>query len=103
MRQTIVIVLIALFCACNSTKKTNTTDMKCEHTGIVKDHTGLDGCKYLIELKNGDKLQPVEVVDNFQWQDGQQINFSYEEMPDAMTTCMAGKVVKVTCVEVIGE
>lgn len=77
--------------------------MKCEHTGTVKDHTGLDGCKYLIELKSGEKLQPIEVVDNFQWKDGQQINFSYEVVPDAITTCMAGRVVRVTCVELIGK
>ncbi|MEL6718807.1 MAG: hypothetical protein AAFO82_03620 [Bacteroidota bacterium] len=75
--------------------------MKCDQTGTVKDHTGLDGCKYLIELPNGKKLQPIEVVDNFKWQDGQKINFSYEEVPDAMTTCMAGKVVKVTCIELV--
>ena len=77
--------------------------MKCEYRGMVKDHTGLDGCKYLIELKSGEKLQPIEVVDNFQWKDGQKISFSYEEVPDAMTTCMAGKVVKVTCIKLIGD
>ncbi|MEM9885752.1 MAG: hypothetical protein AAF849_07665 [Bacteroidota bacterium] len=75
--------------------------MKCDTTGIVKDFSGLDGCNFLIVLENGDKLQPMEVVDNFEWKDGQRITFSYELVPDAMSTCMAGKIVKVTCVDVL--
>ncbi|MEM9848120.1 MAG: hypothetical protein AAF847_09550 [Bacteroidota bacterium] len=85
--------------ACNSSQKAKSNNMKCDTTGTVKNFSSLDGCGLLIVLENGEKLQPMEIVDDFQLKDGQQINFSYELVPDAMSTCMAGKIIKITCLE----
>ena len=103
MQKILFLLTIMLFCACHTGQEAKTDNMKKEISGTVKDFTGLDGCKYLIVLKNGKKLQPIEVVNNFQWKDGQQIVFSYEEIPDAMTICMAGKVVKVTSIKLVKD
>lgn len=81
----------------------------------VKDLTGLDGCGFVFELANGSRLEPQmlffcgtpplpkEVTENplynFQWVDGKQVRIAYEEIPDAVSICMVGKIVKITCLE----
>ena len=81
----------------------------------VKDLTGLDGCGFVFELADGTKLEPhmlfycgtpplpKEVTENplydFQWVDGKQVRIAYEEIPDVASICMAGKIVKITCLE----
>jgi len=83
----------------------------------VKDLTGLDGCGFVFELADGTRLQPQmigycgtpplpkEVTENplynFQWVDGEQVRIGFEEVPDAMSICMVGRVVKITCIEEI--
>ena len=66
--------------------------------GIVKDMTGLDGCKMMIILPNGDKLQPVEIIPDFELKAGQKIRFTYKSA-DVMSICMAGKTVVITSIE----
>lgn len=83
----------------------------------VRDLTGLDGCGFVFELADGTKLQPQmlgycgtpplpkEVTENplynFQWVDGKQVRIGFEEVTDAISICMVGKVVKITCIEEI--
>lgn len=85
----------------------------------LKDLTGLDGCGFVFELADGTKLQPQmlgycgtpplpkEMTENplynFQWVDGKQVRITWEEIPDAMSICMVGKVVKITCIEEINQ
>ncbi|MCD6597579.1 MAG: hypothetical protein J7L04_07830 [Bacteroidales bacterium] len=67
-----------------------------ETEGIVKDYTGLDGCGFIIELANGDRLEPAQVLDsNFVFYDGQKIVFTYTELKDVGSICMVGKIVRV--------
>ncbi len=72
----------------------------CEKTATVKDNSGLDGCKYLIVLENGKRLEPLIVEDkNFKFRDGQKIRLTYEQEREMMSVCMAGQGVRVTCIE----
>jgi hypothetical protein len=84
-------------------------------TATVRDLTGLDGCGYIFELADGTKLEaqmllycgtpplPKEITENplynFQFVDGKQVRIGFEEIPDAVSICMVGKVVKITCIE----
>jgi len=74
----------------------------CTELGTIKDFTGLDGCKMMIVLDNGEKLQPVNYdkskLDQ-ELKDGQRIKFAYKEVDDMVSNCMAGKMVEVTCIE----
>jgi hypothetical protein len=99
MKQFVIFVLLSILTfSCNPTK---TTTSNCTTEGIVKDMTGLDGCKFIIQLTDGTKLNPIELSDkSFQLKDGQKIRFSYEAI-DAMNICMAGETVKVTCINEI--
>jgi hypothetical protein len=83
----------------------------------VKDLTGLDGCGFVFELADGRRLEPrrlfycgtpplpKEVTEDplyqFQFVDGKQVRIGFEEITDAMSICMVGKVVKITCIEEI--
>ncbi len=81
----------------------------------VRDLTGLDGCGFVFELADGTKLQPEmigycgtpplpkEVTENplydFEWLDGKQVRIGFEEVTDAASACMVGKIVRITCIE----
>jgi hypothetical protein len=73
----------------------------CYITGTVKDYTGLDGCGLLIGLDDGELLEPAEMVPNFELKAGQRVKLSYTELTDRASICMAGKIVRVTCIEEI--
>lgn len=81
----------------------------------VRDLTGLDGCGFVFELVDGTKLEPQmlgycgtpplpkEVTENplydFEWVDGKKVRIVFEEITDAASICMVGKIVKITCIE----
>jgi hypothetical protein len=66
--------------------------------GTVRDFTGFDGCRFLVVLEDGSKLEPIEILDKtFVLRDGQKVQFDYEEKPMA-SICMAGKTVVITCI-----
>ncbi len=81
----------------------------------VRDLRGLDGCGFVFELVNGTRLEPQmlafcgtpplpkEITENplydFDWVDSKQVRINYEEITDAASICMVGKIVKITCLE----
>jgi len=79
-------------------------------TGVpatVKDLAGLDGCQFVFELADGTRLQPVMPTNDdaanplakFTFTDGKKVTLGYEVQADMASICMAGKMVKVTCLE----
>ena len=101
------LILMSCFLVFGASKCTNKKgESKCEEMGTIKDYTGLDGCKFLIELENGEKLQPVKYTDSdldHPLKDGQRIKFSYKEVTDQMSICMTGKMIEVTCITFLEE
>lgn len=85
------------FESCTPSKKVSTS---CAVEGTVRDMTGLDGCKMMIVLEDGNRLNPTSYPETFRLEDGQKIRFSYEKV-DAMNVCMSGQTVKITCIELI--
>lgn len=88
----------------------------CGTSATVRNLTGLDGCGYVFELNDGTRLIPVwdfgycgtpplpkEVTEdplyNFQYSDGKKVSIAYEVRSNQATICMAGKPVKITCLE----
>jgi len=63
--------------------------------GIVVDKTGLDGCSFVIELEDGDYVEPLDLPGAFK-QDSLEIYFDYKPVPDSASICMLGDVVYVT-------
>ncbi len=59
--------------------------------GTVKDYTGLDGCGYIIELVNGEKLEPAVMTDTtFEFYDDQRVEVWYTKLNDVGSICMVG-------------
>ena len=109
-----ILLSLLLFSACDE----ETTSPKTCNPGTlatVKDLTGLDGCGFVFELTDGTRLEPMrlmycgtpplpkEVTEDplydFQFVDGKQVRISYDEIEDAASICMVGKIVRITCIE----
>jgi hypothetical protein len=90
-------------------------DEGCSTPATVKDLTGLDGCGFVFELEDGTRLEPQRIffcgtpplpkeaiedpLYNFQFVDGKKVLIDYEELDGAMSICMAGPVVRITCLK----
>lgn len=93
---------------------------ECSTPATVKDLTGLDGCGFVFELEDGTRLEPQRIffcgtpplpkeaiedpLYNFQFVDGKKVLIEYEELDDAVSICMVGSVVRITCLkEVVNQ
>jgi hypothetical protein len=108
-----ILVVMGSLIACEEETTTNTCNPGTLAT--VKDLTGLDGCGFVFELTDGTRLEPVrlfycgtpplpkEVTEdplyNFELTDGKKVRINYVEANDVATICMAGKTVRITCIE----
>ena len=104
MRVLIFLACLTFFLNCKTKPEVSKDEQsECKTTATVKNFTGLDGCTFLIILENGDKLLPSKLNDNnFKFRDGQKINFSYKELHDVMSICMAEKMaIEITCIKEI--
>lgn len=110
MKQLLTLVFVIALISCNTNKPVESTQVApkiekktpvCNTMGTVKDHTGMDGCKFLIHLENGEKWLPQKVSDQtFRFADNQKIRFGYEVVPDGASVCMMeNKIVNITCIE----
>lgn len=73
----------------------------CGTPATVRDLSGLDGCGKVLELAGGTRLLPAGPAwQGFAAADGQRVTVAYTPLASAMTTCMAGQSVTITCVEV---
>ncbi len=87
----LLIVILSLY----SCKK-NCKDNEPEVTGIVKDFTGkLDGCKMMIVLSNGDKLEIHSLPAGVTLIDGRTVAIKYTKTAQAFSICMAGEIVDI--------
>ncbi|ALD20612.1 hypothetical protein AM218_04455 [Hymenobacter sp. DG25A] len=71
----------------------------CSTPVTVRDLTGLDGCRMVLELSNGKRLEPLGPV----WQaytphDGEKLYIAYE-LESAVSICMVGETVRLTCIQ----
>lgn len=92
---------------------------QCGTEATVRDLTGLDGCGFVFELKDGTRLEPIRVfycgtpplpkemtedpLYNFQFVAGKRVRIGYELLLQQTSICMVGKVVKITCLEEISS
>lgn len=66
--------------------------------GEFKDLTGLDGCGMVIELSNGEKIEPRNLSDfNVEPEDGKKIWVKYH-LAEGGSICMVGDIVRIDCI-----
>lgn len=94
---TLLLAVLLLWGCCSSRKGQGDV---CDTSGIVRDFSNLDGCRLLIELPNGDLLNPAVLPEGSILIAGQRISFSFRELADHLSICMAEKaIVEVTCLK----
>jgi hypothetical protein len=111
-----VLALSTLLVSCQA-DEVNIDKQSCAIEATVRDLTGLDGCGFVFELSDGTRLEPVRILYcgtpplpkevtedplfNFQPVDGKRVRIGYE-ITEFASVCMAGKQVKINCIEEIG-
>jgi hypothetical protein len=105
MHQKPIIKLLLIFIiAGTALLTTGCPEDSCEGgvDGLLIDYTGLDGCRWIIELKSGERLEPVNLQQlDFEPADSLPVRIIYTEAADMMSICMVGKMVHINCIEVI--
>jgi hypothetical protein len=111
MIRTLLLLFVAtLFFTCADE---DSLEASCSVPATVKDLTGLDGCGFVFELEDGTRLQPFRIgycgtpplpkgitedpLYNFQFEAGKKVFIEYEPAEGA-SICMAGQLVKITCI-----
>jgi len=68
-------------------------------SGIIKDNSGIDGCTFIIELNNGEKLNVINLSTfDIIIEDGKEVMISYQKADDIGGICMVGKIVEANCI-----
>jgi len=103
MQKFFPILLLTLCLACKSTQNNSkkSDDLTaCNTTATVKDYTGLDGCRFLLLMENGEKWLAVGAKKlGWKFEDHQKIIFGYKEIQPMASVCMAEqKTVELTCI-----
>jgi hypothetical protein len=107
-----LLFVLSMFSMCTDEKIT--TESECSTSATVKDLTSLDGCSFVLELEDGKTLIPLRVLfcgtpplpeniekdplADFQLVDGMKVMINYEMLPEMVSVCMAGDLVKITCI-----
>jgi hypothetical protein len=71
-------------------------------TGTVLDYAGTEHCRFVIELDNGQTIQPLHYPEGFKFIEGQRVLVDYIELPNVISTCDKGNACDLISVEEIG-
>ena len=99
MKNRFLVLFLLLAGISGSCKKSECADSE---KAVLKDYKGLDGCTWIIELENGQKIEPVNLesfVSNPK--DGMKIRLSYNDEIESASICMVGKVAQINCLEIL--
>lgn len=83
-----------LFTACQ-----NNEEIILEDVGVVVDYASAGNCGYVIELENGNKIQPLYYPEGFTFSEGQRIHVQYAELPNVVPSCDRGTPAEIIFVE----
>ena len=91
-------LIVMLFLMLTSCDKTDDKECLNSVEAEFKDLTGLDGCGMLIELSNGDYLEPINLSTfDIEVVDGKEIWVNYHII-GALSICMTGNTVEIDCI-----
>lgn len=97
MKRTIFLLafVAALFTSCMEDEETVIR----QETGVIVDFAGAENCRFVIELQNGQRIQPTYYPDEFNFAQGQRVFVEYIELPDVISTCDKGAASEIVYIE----
>jgi hypothetical protein len=95
MKQVIYLFafIILLLAACEK------EEIKHFETGTIVDYAGSGSCGIIIELDNGDRIQPLYYPDGFIFSSGQRVLVEYSILPNIIPTCDRGLASNISYIE----
>lgn len=102
MNKYFLLVLTICIINCSPSKQTVSNGSgDCSVEAKVFDYTGLDGCRFLLELKDGTRLLPISLPDNdFLFSESQIVKINYTLKKDLMSACITAALpVEITCLK----
>jgi hypothetical protein len=118
MKITAVLILVTLLMfSCSDEPMVGMNE--CTTPATVRNLSGLDGCGWVFELTDGTRLEPFiigycgtpplskEITEDplydFEFVEGKQVKINYELQPEAMSVCMVGPIVRITCLQEVSN
>jgi len=94
---------ILLFTGCKNSASapTNSNSYSCEGGEVLAlvDLTGLDGCGWVFEKGNGDRLEPLNLQEKLPSPVPQQYRVLYKVRTEGASICMVGQLIEIQCIE----
>ena len=96
MKQLIVLLFVfsVVFVGCQEED-----EVTYQETGVVVDYAGAGNCGIVIELDNGNRIQPIYYPEGFVFAHGQRILVEYVELPNSKSSCDKGVACEIKYVE----
>lgn len=79
-------------------KASNPQNNLCNTLATVK-RVALDGCKWILILDNGTKLEPYGIPESFTMEDGMRVSIAYDDHIKVASVCMVGKPAQILCIQ----
>lgn len=96
MKRTILFLLVVavVFTACQQKEETTL-----QETGVVIDYAGAGNCSFVIELDNGNRIQPLHSPSDFEFAHGQRVLVEYLGLENVIPSCDRGAPCDIVYVE----
>lgn len=112
----LLLLSLLLLSTVTSCQKEEVSLNECGTYATIRDLRGLDGCSFVLELDNGERLEPIiknqwcgttpvppPAIGDLELLDGKRVTVAYKVLPEMGSICMVGKVVEVTCIKEVIE
>jgi len=101
MKQLIPIFLLLLLFLASCSEETSEGPTVTD-TGTVIDLAGISGCRIVIEMDNGTKIQPTYYPDEFTFAEGQRVLVDYTKLNNLNNGCSEGTPCEISYIEELG-
>ena len=99
----IALLIAILTMGCKKSKTTAVSEIGCDGGEVLtlKDLTGLDGCSWVFEQANGNKLEPTNLAEQLSSPENKQYRVIYKTRTNGGSICMVGNLIEIVCIEAI--
>jgi len=94
-----IILLFAVFTITLTACQNDDEEIKFEEIGMVVDYAGAGNCGFIVELENGNRIQPLYYPEGFTFTQGQRVRIEYVELTNVIPSCDRGTPAEIVFIE----